>query len=206
VVSLDRFCVILLSNAAIVPPVFRLIGPWLYVILRSNAVIVCLAFGLTRSWQEAWEKVRLMCAHSIAFSCCQRILRAWPTSGSAVVSVLRCWIPFVYCCVLSIFFVDCFVVHCFSCSRQCACYTFARQFTAKQNLGVFLCKFAHLGLFFRIFISGFAFNLHAVLHFLNFFYQKHVGIVSPLNYPFWACFANLLLCFCKITWHHCFKP
>ena len=39
-VSLDRFCVILRSNTAIVSPAFHPVGAWLYVILRSNAAIV----------------------------------------------------------------------------------------------------------------------------------------------------------------------
>jgi len=33
----------------------------------------------------------------------------------------------------------------------------------------------------------------------------HVGLVFRLNYLFLACFSNLLACFCKITWHHCFS-
>jgi len=54
------------------------------------------------------------------------------------------------------------------------------QLAAQRNLGVFLCKFAHLGLFFSL-----------ILYF-----------IFRLNFPFRACFSNCLACFCKITWHH----
>ena len=43
--------------------------------------------------------------------------------------------------------------------------TFGVQLTAKRNLGMFLCKFAHFGLVFSIFPPIFLFNLPAVLCF-----------------------------------------
>ena len=48
------------------------------------------------------------------------------------------------------------------------------QYTAKRNLGVFLCKFAHLGLFFRICLPAFIFNLPAGFIFFEFSYQMQV--------------------------------
>jgi len=50
------------------------------------------------------------------------------------------------------------------------------QFNAKQSLGVFLCKCAHLGLFFRICLPAFVFNLPAVFMFFEFSYQRQVGL------------------------------
>ena len=86
------------------------------VILLSNYAVDCPAFCLNRSWQEAWEKAHLMCARSIAFSCCQRTLRNWLISGlfSSCFSLLMldsvrlllCTFDFLcglFCC--SIFFV-----------------------------------------------------------------------------------------------------
>jgi len=55
---------------------------------------------------------------------------------SAAISIFWCWFPFVYCCVLFIFFVDCLVVQCFSCSRQCACYNSMK----KSRCPLFLWK------------------------------------------------------------------
>jgi len=59
------------------------------------------------------------------------------------------------------------------------------EFTAKRILGVFLCKFAHLGLFFRICLPAFVFNLPAGFMFFEFSYQTQVGFVFfPFNYLF----------------------
>jgi len=50
------------------------------------------------------------------------------------------------------------------------------QFTAKRNLGVFLCKFAHFGLFFRIFLPAFIFDLPAGFMFFNFPTKRKFGV------------------------------
>jgi len=68
----------------------------------------------------------------------------------------------------------------------------------------FCVNFLILGLFFFGFSSLFLYLTNLlVLCFFEFSYQTHEGFVFPLNYPFRACFTNLLACFCKTTWYHC---
>ena len=64
-----------------------------------------------------------------------------------------------------------------------------------------ICSF---GLVFRICLPAFVYNLPAVFCFVKFSYQTHFGFVFRLNVLFWVCFTNLLACFCKLTWHHCY--
>jgi len=69
---------------------------------------------------------------------------------------------------------------------------------------VFLWKFAHFGLVFRICLPAFLFHFLVDFSFCWIFLPTHVELVFRLNYRFLACFSNLLACFCKITWHHWF--
>jgi len=55
--------------------------------------------------------------------------------------------------------------------------TFAVSIYCKTKFGVFLCKFAHLGLFFRICLPTFIFNLPAGFMFFEFSYKTQVGLV-----------------------------
>jgi len=69
---------------------------------------------------------------------------------------------------------------------------------------VFLWKYAHFGLvcsdlppWFFIWFSCWFFVV------LN-FPANAFGLLFRLNYLCLSCFSNLLACFCKITWNHCF--
>jgi len=69
------------------------------------------------------------------------------------------------------------------------------QFTAKRNLGVFLCKFSHLGLFF-----GFASLLYLicllVLCFFNFPTKRKLGLFFSVQLPI----LGLFFCqFCSLV-------
>jgi len=80
------------------------------------------------------------------------------------------------------------------------------RFSLLQNeIWAWFCVNLHiLGLFFRICLPAFIFDLPASFTFFEFPYQTHVRLVFfLLIYLFFACFSNLLSCFYKITWHHC---
>ena len=76
------------------------------------------------------------------------------------------------------------------------------DFTAKSILGVFLWRFAHFGLVFRIFHPDSLFDFLANFSFCWIFLPMLFKLVFRLNYLFLACFSNLLACSWKITWHH----
>ena len=145
-VSLDRFCVILRSNAAIVSSAFRRIGAWLYVILLSNAAIVSSAFRRIGAWLYVillsnaaivfpiWSMTGRMCECVIrarlkhAFGHGRLMFHAWLVLMLVSIhfsSLMLKWIfvlgflLYNFVCFLSFLFV----VQYFSCSRQCARYT-----------------------------------------------------------------------------------
>ena len=123
---------------------------------------------------------------------------------------LRIWACFFKTCVLLVFgrfklnlacfcrflFADCFF------SNLMTLLLF--QFTAKQNLGVFLCNLAHLGLFFRICLPSFIFNLPAGFIFFEFSYQTQVGLVFSVKLPVLGLLFKFACLFLQINWHHCF--
>jgi len=121
VVSVDRFCVILRSNAAIVSPAFRLVGAWRYIILLSNAAIV------SSVWSMAGNicVIRACLKHASVHG--RLMLRVW-----LVLMLIGSHFSFLMLILISVlgfllynfvyFLSFIFVVQYFSCSRQCACY------------------------------------------------------------------------------------
>jgi len=72
----------------------------------------------------------------------------------------------------------------------------------KAYWACFYKKIFILDLFLRICHLAFIFNFLAGFSFCWIFLPTHVGLVFRWNYRFLACFSNLLVCFCNITWHH----
>jgi len=102
---------------------------------------------------------------------------------------------------ICLFFADFCFADCFF-SNFMAILLF--ESTAKSILGVFLRRFAHFGLVFRICHPDSLFDFPANFSFCWIFLPTHFGLVFCLNYLFLACFSNFLACSWKITWHHCF--
>ena len=74
-------------------------------------------------------------------------------------------------------------------------------FNLQRNLAMFLYKFAHFGLVFRICLPGFIFNLPTGFMFFEFSYQTHVGLFFSVKLPILGLFFKFA-CFYNITWHH----
>jgi len=90
------------------------------------------------------------------------------------------------CCFLGLFFADCFFPNFLA--------TLLFQFTAKGILGMFLWKFAHFGLVFRICHPVFLFDFLADFWI---FLPTHFGLVFHSNYLFWLVSQISLLVFVK---------
>jgi len=60
---------------------------------------------------------------------------------------------------------------------------------------MFLYKFAHFGLVFRICLPGFIFNLPTGFMFFEFSYQTHVGLFFSVKLPILGLFFNFACLF-----------
>jgi len=120
----------------------------------------------------------------------------WRIAGCLFWSLF--WLKFA--CFLGLFFADFCIADCFFYQIS---WTFC-SFNLLQNeiWACFCVNLLILGLFSGFVVLFLYLTNLLVLCFFEFPYQTHVGLVFPLNYPFWACFSNLLACFYKITWHH----
>jgi len=68
-------------------------------------------------------------------------------------------------------------------------------FNLQRNLAMFLYKFAHFGLVFRICLPGFIFNLPTGFMFFEFSYQTHVGLFFSVKLPILGLFFNFACLF-----------
>jgi len=104
-----------------------------------------------------------------------------------------------FACFLGLFFADFSFADCFfQILWHFCCFNLLR----KAYWACFHENLLILGLFFQICLPAFLFNFLADFSFCWIFPPTRVGLVFRLNYRFLACFSSLLVCFCKIAWHH----
>jgi len=83
--------------------------------------------------------------------------------------------------------------------------TFAVSIYCYRHIGhVFVKISSFWACFFRFASLHFYLIFMLIFCFTDFFCQHMLGLFFGLITYFWLAFPNLLACFCKITWHHCY--